>query len=183
MNRRGQTLEIIPKNSVGLEIGVWKGEFSEALLNVVKPKKMFLVDPWKYIPMSKDGKKDYSDRWYGGSFAKNQDDMDNIYKQVMERFRDVEQILVVREFSSNLKKHINSNSLDWCYIDGNHSYEYVLEDLRISLELCKENSLIIGDDYDNSEEIRQAVKDFITNHAAIKRCTIIEGQFILNIQK
>lgn len=184
MTRRQLTLSMIPKNSFGLEIGVWKGEFSEELLNHTQPLKLFLVDPWLYIPNSSDGETDYSDRWYGGSVAKNQKDMDNIYDSVYSKFKTFDNVIILRCFSNEIQNYVNNNTLDWVYIDGNHSYEYVLKDLNIAFNLIKEKSLIIGDDYDNSREVRDAVNTFITNRKEhIIDCNVVEGQFILKIKK
>ncbi|MDJ0634304.1 MAG: hypothetical protein QNJ34_14035 [Xenococcaceae cyanobacterium MO_188.B29] len=38
-------LERLPKNSVGAEIGVHLGDFSEKILEIVKPNKLHLIDP------------------------------------------------------------------------------------------------------------------------------------------
>ena len=37
--------------------------------------------------------------------------------------------------------------LDWIYIDGNHSYEQCIKDLKNALNIVKPGVLIIGDDY------------------------------------
>lgn len=41
-------LEMLPENSIGMEIGVHLGDFSQEILEKVKPKELHLVDPWKY---------------------------------------------------------------------------------------------------------------------------------------
>jgi len=45
---RDFVLRNFPKNSVGAEIGVWKGDFSQEILGIVKPRKLHLIDPWAY---------------------------------------------------------------------------------------------------------------------------------------
>ena len=39
-------LEMMPKNSICVEVGVWEGNFSEQILKTVKPKKLILIDSW-----------------------------------------------------------------------------------------------------------------------------------------
>lgn len=45
---RMELLERMPKGSVCAEIGVYKVEFSEHILKVVRPAKLHLIDPWYY---------------------------------------------------------------------------------------------------------------------------------------
>src|SRR5579863_9495292 len=45
---RNQLLHFLPKGGEGAEIGVAKGEFSEALLGTVQPRKLHLIDPWEH---------------------------------------------------------------------------------------------------------------------------------------
>lgn len=62
----------MPKNSVCAEIGVYKGEFSQQILSLVKPKKLHLIDPWKY-----ESNEVYKDTSYGG-LAGSQQVMDTL---------------------------------------------------------------------------------------------------------
>lgn len=163
-------LEEYAPGSKGVEIGVWKGEFSKAIADRVKPDALYLCDPWKFFP-------EYSDRWYGGTLAKSQEDMDIIYQQVVNMFTEYPNVHVVRDFSDNLFRYIEKNSLDWTYIDGNHSYEFVLRDLEISRDLIKPGGLITGDDYDEGNDIDKAVTDFIEKYQ-----DSIDGGYIKNRQ-
>jgi Methyltransferase domain len=45
---RLQLLQLLPKGGEGAEIGVAKGEFSQPLLDVVKPGRLHLIDPWEH---------------------------------------------------------------------------------------------------------------------------------------
>src|SRR5512141_3080259 len=40
-------LEMLPKGSVGAEIGVWRGDFSALIIDVVRPHLLHLIDPWR----------------------------------------------------------------------------------------------------------------------------------------
>jgi hypothetical protein len=42
---RKTVLNQLPKNAVGAEIGVFRGDFSRHIVDYVKPKKLYLVDP------------------------------------------------------------------------------------------------------------------------------------------
>ncbi len=44
--RREKVVKILPKDSVGAEIGVFKGEFTAHILRTVRPKELHLIDAW-----------------------------------------------------------------------------------------------------------------------------------------
>lgn len=181
---RLRLLSSLPKFAVGMEIGVWKGDFSREILDYLNPEHLYLVDPWIYQPFSTDGKDCYSARWYGGSIAKSQEDMDKIYADVVGEFDQYENVTILRSFSSEIKQSIPAETLDWTYIDGNHSYEYVLNDMEISFDILKSKGIIAGDDFDNSSEIRLAVNDFHMKYKnQISSLETFDGQFLLKIDK
>ena len=51
MNRL-DLLKVVPKHTVGAELGVYVGEFSQHLLDIVDPTRLYLVDVWQYIQLS-----------------------------------------------------------------------------------------------------------------------------------
>src|SRR2546427_8949634 len=50
---------MLPRGSVGAEIGVWKGDFSKLLLRRVRPSELHLIDPWLHVTDAS-----YSGAWY-----------------------------------------------------------------------------------------------------------------------
>jgi hypothetical protein len=140
-NGREVLLRRMPKQSVCAEIGVWKGDFSERIIRVVNPRKLYLIDPWIFQP-------EYPMRWYGGSAAGSQDDMEEIYKGVIRRFRDLNVVEIHRRLSNELISILGPQKLDWIYIDGNHSSDSVKGDLKLAILVTKKDGYITGDDYD-----------------------------------
>ena len=49
LKRRRYILDMLPKNSVGAEIGVFRGHFADLICEYVKPRKIFLIDPWTQL--------------------------------------------------------------------------------------------------------------------------------------
>jgi hypothetical protein len=78
---RDYLLKAMPKNSIAAEIGVYKGEFSVRILKIVKPQKLYLIDPWKY-----EVDEIYQKSLYGGESGKSQENMDKIYETVLQHF-------------------------------------------------------------------------------------------------
>lgn len=175
MKNRPTILSFLPKNAIGCEIGTWKGEFARRLHHELNPAKLYLVDPWKFEPS-------YSDRWYGGSIAKDQHDMDKIYEDVLEMFKSAPSVCLHRGTVNTLGDLLQEHreKLDWVYVDGNHSYEFVLNDLKRVLKYMTPQGIICGDDLQSSE-VHRAVKDFIEeNKQYIKKSMVVDNnQFII----
>jgi hypothetical protein len=161
-DEREVVLEKLPRASTGVEIGVWKGELSSLILRKVQPKKLMLVDPWAFDPR-------FGDSLFGGRTARSQADMDEICQKVQARFRaDVARgvVTICRSTSVEAATSVADESVDWVYIDGNHTYEYALEDLRSWAPKVRPGGLIAGDDYDRpgawwGDGVTRAVTEFV----------------------
>lgn len=120
--------------SSAAEIGVWNGDFSEQILDHLRPKRLYLVDPWQHDPR-------YPKRRYGSA---DEDSMENRYHSVRKRFRHRSEVVILREDSREVWNKIGP--LDWVYVDGNHSFEYVLADLEGAHSRLKPGGILAGDD-------------------------------------
>lgn len=143
-----------------LEIGVWRGDYSAEILQQ-KPGELHLVDPWAFQP-------EFGRKWYGGMKAKQQQDMDAVYDSVVARFKEelCFGVQIHRGFATELSKIFQDEYFDWIYIDGNHEYDYVLQDLQNYKSKVKKGGFLTGDDYTwkNDEGIltvKKAVELFV----------------------
>jgi len=176
---RADLLELLPKGSIGAEIGVWRGDFSSRLLRIVRPARLHLIDPWRFEEHA-----DYEGAWYGGGIARNQSDMDDIYESVCVRFADeVESgvVLIHRGPSAQIGMEFDDAYFDWVYIDGNHLYEYVRNDLEIFATKVKSGGLITGDDYGVRGWWRDGVTRAVDEFVAQGTCEPVHlgRQFVL----
>jgi len=119
---------------VGVEIGVWEGGFAQKILEGVRPDRLFLVDPWRHDPR-------YPNRRYGKA---DWEAMERRYGDVLARFDGEPGVTVIRAESGEVWDRLPP--LDWAYIDGNHSFEYVLADLKGAHGRLRPGGLIVGDD-------------------------------------
>lgn len=177
---RDVLLDLLPKHSIGAEIGVHHGDFSKKILAIVKPKKLFLVDPWAY----EEGEK-YKRTFYGGEKGQDQAHMDDRYRAVLSRFSkniDAGQVCVIRETAERAFQEMDDNSLDWVYIDGNHAYDFVKKDLELSFLAVRPSGIISGDDYTSGgwwkDDVKQAVEEFVRDKK-LQTVKIIDNQFLL----
>jgi Methyltransferase domain len=169
--RRRELIALLPKNGVGAEVGVWKGDFTARLLRGAKPRKLFLIDPWQHS--THDG------AWYA---EKDDEEMARIREGVTGRFaREItrERVVVIPKRSQEAVGQLSA--LDWAYLDGDHTYEAVVADLRGFWPLILDGGCLAGDDYGIKGwwegGVTRAVDEFA---ASIDRSpTIIGSQFLI----
>ena len=171
-----KTLDFIKPNSVCVEVGVWKGEFSEQILKK-DVKSLYLIDPWVSIA-------DFPERWH----AVPQDEMDLIYNNVVSKFSEDTRVKIIKEFSAQAASSFEDNSVDWVYVDGNHSYEFVKEDLNVWWPKISEGGAICGDDYMEGKYqtdkldfgVVKAVDEFVNlNVDSITNFQLFKDQFVI----
>lgn len=73
-----------------------------------------------------------------------------------------ENVELHRGFSENTLPILDLSKVDFCFLDGGHSYETVKNDLTILTNKMKKNSIIICDDYDQvSYGVKRAVDELL----------------------
>ena len=160
-----QTWLRIKNNSVGAELGVWKGDSSVKFLSAAS--HVHLVDPWAVQPYLENDAVD-KDRYFtryeklvGSKSPENfQEYYDKIYKNVVKRFEN-KSVTIHRMTTTDWFKNF-TEKLDWIYIDARHDTPGVIEDLHNSLKVLKSDGVIYGDDYGyNKFEVKDGVDQFI----------------------
>ncbi|MDP2685274.1 MAG: class I SAM-dependent methyltransferase [bacterium] len=142
---------------VVVEIGVFGGA---SLLSIVEACQknntiIYGIDPWEKIntgngaEMSEDKKKIYR-----SSIKKVRLNLENIIK--CEKYSTVK---LMHDFSKNVVSQFADESIDILLIDGDHSYDSVLEDLSLWWPKVKKGGTVWGDDF-NLYSVRQAAQDF-----------------------
>jgi hypothetical protein len=181
MRARLELLELLPKGGIGVEVGVFGGDFSELALQVAQPRILHLIDPWTAIDKATHRESLYS------SAARTQAQMDEMYNRVLSRFKqriDIGQVFLHRQTSGITLEELADASLDWVYIDGDHTYDAVINDLRVSARKTKRGGLICGDDYMLGgwwqDGVVRAVHNFLAEmRGEIMILAVIEAQYIL----
>lgn len=174
-------LEHLRRGTTGAEIGVFKGDFSAAILRQVAPKKLYLIDPWLSQDQGSHRKAMY------GSDNRSQHDMDKMAEGVRQRFStqiNSGQVQICRDTSVNALTGLPDNSLDWTYIDGDHTYEAVLQDLKLSVRKVRKSGYICGDDYQLgnwfADGVIRALHDFLAvGQSRVILAFLIGNQFVV----
>src|SRR5437764_284545 len=104
-------------HGIYVEIGTYKGEFSAHLLAHTTPRKLYCVDPYTCYP-------EYLDAM---NTEMTSETIFTIAKETLRLYPNVE---FIREHADTASRHFKDESVDFCYIDGNHTYKYVMLDLE-----------------------------------------------------
>lgn len=151
---RIEYIESLPAGTIGAEIGVLEGEFSEQIL-ATPVKKLYLVDPWKHY-----------ERGYDDLANVNQGGQDQRYRNVCSKFSGDHRAVILREESGSQVVLETVKDVDWVYIDANHSYEAVRNDLIWYSKMC---DLLMLHDYCENETtigygwgVVKAVEDWLS---------------------
>jgi len=137
------------KSLIGVEIGVSKGIHAENILQVLKIKTLYLVDPYNEYCESETSK-----------FTQRQMD-DSCYKGHCRLKPFSDKIVWIQKTSENAVKDI-PNDLDFVYIDGNHSYDFVKKDIELYYPKVRTGGFLGGDDFRmQQKDVVKAVIEFV----------------------
>lgn len=118
---------------VGAEIGVYKGEFTEKLCQT--GLKIYGIDPWMAYYGYDDKKVEFQKR------------QDFLYEHTQRTLKPYPNCTLVRKTSMDALKDFPDGSLDFVYIDGNHNFKYIAEDLCEWTKKVKKGGVVSGHDY------------------------------------
>lgn len=125
---------------VGAEIGVDKGGFSAHLLGKSQLKTLYCIDTWQ-DDFGSDHKPGYYD-------AKG----DNRYNEAIANLKEFgDRAIPMRgigvDMANQFAHEHPGEQIDFCYIDGDHTYEGVYADIRAWLPKLRIGGIIAGHDY------------------------------------
>lgn len=128
----------IIQNGVFVEIGTWEGDFSYELLEQTNCKKLYCIDPYRHFTNN-----EYPD----GMNRLSQLDFDNKFNTIKDRFKKYgDRVEFIRLTSEEAIDSFTNNTIDYIYIDGNHDYKYVYQDINLWYPKVKQGGWICGDD-------------------------------------
>lgn len=139
---------LIPNKGIGVEIGVYKGETSKTILENWGGK-LYLVDVWR--PLGEE----YED-------MSNNAFHSDVFRECMKNIEGLEQRgIMIRTDSLGASELFRDESLDFVYIDANHSYDYVKKDLEIWFPKVKRGGIFSGHDYMDLDWVKD--RNFLPN--------------------
>jgi len=155
----------IDRPLVGAEIGVFRGEHSKFILSKLNMRKLYLIDP--YVT---------TDPNFEGHMKTKIPGSKRIAEQHLSLWADRLEWLCMDSDDAFLRI---DDPLDFVYIDGNHSYEYVLRDIVKYTTLVISGGWVGGHDYMMRSsplvEVKKAVDECALAYGL--DITLGEGQF------
>ena len=135
-NRDDMIRHYLKPSMSGAELGVFAGQFSEILLQT-DPSKLYLVDIFLGVQGSGDQN--------GENMAYI--DMNVSMKNLIKKYEHDHRVYVVQNTTQDFLYGLYDNSLDFVYIDADHSYEAISSDINIAFNKVKSGGYIFGHDY------------------------------------
>lgn len=141
---------------MGVEIGVASGWYSSKIMELGQVEEMYGVDP--YTPHQ--GYRDYT----------RETTFNKLKASAHEFLGRYPNYYFVQDYSVKAAEKFDNNSLDFVYIDGDHSYKAVMQDIKTWIKKVKPGGILAGDDYIKSArdkrfyDVIRAVDEYTTEN-------------------
>lgn len=139
------------KEIICAEIGTFEGDHALYMLQKLKnTKKLYLIDPWELYEKYHEQK--------NSNIILNK-----AYNKTMSKLKKYTgKIEIIRKYSNTAIKDV-PNNLDYVYIDGNHDYKYVINDMILYYEKLKKGGILAGHDI-SYPGVSKAFCEFVTKN-------------------
>jgi hypothetical protein len=138
MTSREELTKFFEQNKLlgkGVEVGSYEGEYAKQILKEWSGK-LYLIDVWKPLNMES-----YQD-------GSNREDYKSIIDACLNNISGYEdRCFMIRIDSVNAAELFEDQSLDFIYIDANHKYEFVKQDMEIWFPKLRHGGVFAGHDY------------------------------------
>lgn len=131
---------------VGAEVGVLEGSYSRALCRYNPELKLYSIDAWGLLDKKEGMRAFHLKMW-----------------KRAKRKLSFHTAILIRKPSIKAVKRFADGSLDFVYIDADHSYPAVKEDITIWTPKVRSGGIVSGHDY-QLEEVIKAVDEYVENN-------------------
>lgn len=133
----------------GVEVGVWRGHTSRALLETFPTLHLTMVDPYAAVG--------FKSAWTA--------EMAQAEAKVQTEFASYRR-LIMHQFSDQAAYVLQGQQFDFVFLDANHKYDAVQADIAAWWPLVRSGGVLIGHDYGGRLDqngkfgVKQAVDEF-----------------------
>ena len=138
---------------MGAEIGVAGGKFTTYLCSVMPTMKMVAVDLWQVLPDRDEPGSETYETW-------QLDRMYTVFKDHCDKFFP-DRVAIKRTSTIDAAKEVADGSLDFAFIDADHSYSGASGDIAAWGPKIRQGGMLCGHDY-NWPTVKRAVDEIGT---------------------
>ena len=139
----------------GVEVGVKEGENLFFIMNHCPGLKMVGVDAWEQQLSEKDGENYQS--W----------NMGDMFNEVRAKAETYENLRIIKAFSVHAAKQFEDKSLDFVFIDAQHTYDSLTKDIIAWSPKIKEDGMLLGHDI-HFPGVLKAVKELVPDYKELE---------------
>lgn len=143
------------KSLIGAEVGVYKGSMSKNLLKSMPNLFLFMIDRW-----SEYSESEKIENGNTSMSMRKQSSFDVAYEKVKKiRMKYYRRSGIINRSSTDASNAFKNKTFDFVFIDADHSYQAVKNDIKSWIDKIKLGGYICGHDY-HRESVKKAVKEF-----------------------
>lgn len=139
--------------TAGAEIGVESARYSRELLEASAGLRLLCVDAWRPYRGYRD---------HVGT-----EKLGRIFADALQRLDPhAERVTIRRQFSVDAARDVADGSLDFVYLDANHTHAHVMADLEAWVPKVRSGGIVAGHDYGRSSvgQVQEAVTQWTAAH-------------------
>jgi hypothetical protein len=179
MTDRNNWLDLFPRHGAWAEVGVYRGDYSQKILDVCQPSELYLIDNWRFDLKEHNPFQDTAENFSGFSGKIHWDHFgddpnatqEKNFEYVRSRFEQNQNVNIIRADSIKGIQSLPDRHFDVIYVDANHQYEYVLRDMVEAREKLKPGAIILLNDFyegpggaEQNLGVMGAVNTFVKRH-------------------
>lgn len=136
-----------------VEVGVFLGEYADVIRQKLDREalRLWLVDLW-----SVEGNQGY--------FATVPGELADAYSKVLDRYGTDQKVTLLKMSSAEASKQFPDQTFDLIYLDADHTFASVFEDIKLWLPKLKKGGFIAGHDF-NPDLSNSSTASFGVNQA------------------
>lgn len=148
-------VERVSSPAAFVELGSWRGKSSCFMAELIrasgKPIRFYCVDIWTGTPTHK---------WMRDAATRAGGDMLGVWRENLKRAGVLEFATPIQEDSARAARHFADGSLDFVYVDADHSFAKCVADIRAWRPKLKPGGVMAGHDFDMPDVARAVAQEF-----------------------
>lgn len=132
--------------TIGAEIGTESGYYATRLCQGIPNLKLYCIDAYEVVPYYKD--------------YETQEQVNEHYEHAKNRLSNYK-VEFIKKYSMEAVKQFEPNSLDFVFIDANHYFEWIVNDVIYWSRIVRPGGIVFGHDYGDQFHVKWAVDAYM----------------------